>query len=286
MEIKEIQPVAVQKTLIVKGVFIVALFLLIVFGIWHFSSGIREDISKRNSATTTSTKVSSKQKIDTPDTLDASYYNNWVKFTPGASAKETYPEKEYVEVSVVQKNLSGADATNWVLENSQGEKVALGVVSVLPLSGKVNTTESLKIKAGDHIFISTGNSPIGVSFRVNKCSAYMEQFQDFIPPLSGECPSAENFYSLDSVCQRFIQSIPRCETNTRTLPSGVTSGCKKFLDTNLNYNGCVAIHKNDADFYTKEWRIFLRKEKELWTQPKDTIMLLDDKGKLIDVFKY
>jgi hypothetical protein len=285
MENKEAQNVAIPKTVIIKGVFIVATFLLIVFGIWHFSSGIREDISKRKGATTTGETLFSKKKPEARETLELSYYNNWIKFIPGASIKETYPEKEFVEVDVVQKNLSGADATKWVLVNSRGEEAALGSVSNLPLSGKVNATEPLKIKAGDRLFISTGRSPIGVSFRVNKCSVYLEQFQDFVPPISGECPQLSSFYSLDGKCQNFIQNMARCEANTRPIPPDMTGACKTVVSA-INYNSCVTAHKNDPDFYLKEWRIFLGKEKELWVQPKDTVTLLDDKRKLIDTFKY
>jgi hypothetical protein len=288
MEINPIQSASIKKPPLGKGVAVIAVFLLVVFGIWHFSSGIIENIGGSETGTTT-TKTSSKKKLIKPETFALSYYNNWIKFIPGESIKETYPEKEYVEVEVVQPNLSGADATGWVLENSQGEKASLGPISVLPISGKVNSTEPLKIKAGDHLLISTGRSPIGVSFRVNKCSAYMEQFQDFVPPISGECPYItfeRNFGALDSKCQVFIQSIHPCEANTRPLPSDVTASCKSFLDSTANYNGCVATHKNDADFYMKEWRIFLGKGTELWAQPNDMVFLLDEKGKLIDMLKY
>lgn len=285
MEINDIQKASLSKPPIGKGIFIVALFLLVVFGIWYFSSGIQGDISKKSAELTTKIKSSAK----TPMVLEDSYYHNWIKFVPSASVKEVYPGKEYVEVEVTQPNLSGADATKWVLKNSQGDEAALGVASTLPLSGKVSPTEALKIKAGDHIFVSTGRSPIGVSFRINKCSAYMEQFQDFVPPISGECPSItfdRNLSLLDNNCQVFVRGIRPCEANTRPLPSGVTVSCKAFLDSTVNYNGCVTTHKNDPDFYLKEWRIFLGKEKEMWMEPKDTVLLLDDKGKLIDTFKY
>jgi hypothetical protein len=288
MEIKEVEKAEIPKPLIWKGVFILAVFLLIVFGIWHFSSGIREDLLNKN-ATTTALKLSSKKKAEIPEAPEPSYYNTWIKFMPSASVKETYPEKEYVELVVVQPNLSGADATGWMLKNSQGVEAPLGQVSALPLSGKVNATEALKIRAGDHLFISTGRSPIGVSFRANVCSSYMEQFQDFIPPLSGECPyisSEKNFYLLDGKCQTFIQNTRRCETATQALPPDITASCKAFLDSTASYNNCVAIHKNDPNFYLKELRIYLGKDKELWAAPKDTVTLLDEKGKLIDIFKY
>jgi hypothetical protein len=289
MEISPAQKTALSKPPIGKGVFIIALFLIVVFGIWRFSSGFLGDILGSENATSTAKKTSVKKISVSPESLELSYYNNWVKFIPVPSVKESYPEKEYAAIEVTQPNLSGTDATNWVLENSQGEKVILGKATPLYISGKVNATSSLQIKAGDRLIISTGRSPVGVSFRVNKCSPYLEQFQDFVPPLSGECPyvsSEKNFYSLPSACQIFIQSMPRCETTTLPLPPDSGVACKTFLDASANYNGCVATHKNDPDFYLKEWRIFLRKDKELWSQPNDTIMLLDEKGKLIDSIKY
>lgn len=289
MEINEVQETVETKPPIWKGVLIVALFLLVVFGIWYFSSGIREDVTKRLNATSTPVKVVPKKQLDTPETLELSYYNRWIKFIPGASLKESYPEKEYVEIDVVQPNLSGADATKWVLENSLGEKTTLGEASILPVSGKINETTALKVKAGDHLIVSTGRSPIGVSFRVNKCSSYLEQFQDFVPPIPGECPPIgyeKDFNSLDRDCHIFLQGIHACEANTRTVPPEMSVNCKTFMNTAVNYSGCVAIHKNDPDFYKKDWRIFLGKEKELWAQLHDTVMLLDEKGKLIDSVKY
>lgn len=285
MEINPVQNTSIRKTPVGKGVAVIALFFFVVWGIWRFAS----DIIESNPSSNTPAKPLSKNSPKTPEVFEPSYYNNWIKFVPGESVKETYPEKEYVEIEVVQPNLSGTDATGWMLENSQGEKAALGSVSNLPISGKVNAPEALKIKAGDHLLVSTGRSPIGVSFRVNKCSAYLEQFQDFVPPISGECPPVtfeRSFSSLDSKCQIFTQGIHSCEANTRPLPSGVAGSCKAFLDSTVNYNGCVATHKNDSNFYLKEWRIFLGKGKELWAEPNDTVILLDDKGKLIDTLKY
>ncbi len=285
MEIKNMPQTDYRKPPIGKGAAVIAVFLAIVFGIWYFSSGI---IGKDAAQTSVKNTQQKSKKAAGPGTLELSYYNNWVKFIPGVNAKETYPEKEFIEIEVIQANVSNADATGWLLENSLGEKVPLGKASALPISGKVNETEALKLQGGDHLVVSTGRSPIGVSFHVNKCSPYLEQFQDFIPPLSDECPYVtyeRNFGSLDGECQIFIQDIRPCETNTRPLPSHVAPSCKAFLDSTVNYNGCVATHKNDPDFYKKEWRIFLGKEKELWDK-SDTITLLDKGGKLIDALKY
>ncbi len=283
MEIKETkQQMPSQKPLAIKGIMVMVLFIFMVWIIWQFSSGMRESLLSNKASTTTAV-------ITKPKPLEISFYNTWIKITSTVTVRETYPEKEYIELKVLQPNLSGVDVTNWTLSNTTGGTAKLGQGSSLPILGKVNPLEPLNIKAGDRVIVSTGRSPIGVSFRLNACSAYLEQFQDFIPPITGRCPqvtSADTFSSLDNDCRYFIQSIPQCEANTRTLPSNITSSCKKFIDTAVNYNGCVALHKDDPDFYQNEWRVFLGQEKEFWAPAKETITLLDEKGKLVDTVKY
>lgn len=274
------------KPPIVKIIAIVAVFFVVVLGIWYFSSGLRERIADENATSTPSTK-----KKNTEPEL--SFYNKWVRISSAAGAKESYPEKEYIEIGVVQPNLSGTDSTYWTLQNSRGDTVPLGPVSTLPLTGKVNAIGPLSLQAGDLLIVSTGRSPIGVSFRMNSCMLYLEQFQDFIPPITGQCPGVydieygtDAYESLDYNCQTIIRSIPNCSANTRPLPPGTTASCKSFIESKMNYNACVAAHKNDFNFYLPEWRIFLGKDVELWDNSKETITLFDNKGKLIDALKY
>jgi len=271
-----------------KAIIIIIIFMAIVASIWFAVSKIhlpgKKDISKLDlspiaTSTTKTTKVTAPQD---------SFYKGYVKIA-GVSPKETYPEKEYVTITVTQQNLSEIDVTNWKLQNSKGEKASLGQGTTLFYSGKVNSVSPIKIKGGDILTVSSGRSPIGVSFQMNSCASYLEQFQDFIPPITTSCPAAresKGFSSLDSVCQRYISQLPRCKTNTKTLPSDLSVSCMTFFYANVNYNGCVSAHKNDSNFSSKEWRIFLGRTSELWVQPKDTITLLDSEGKIIGTVQY
>lgn len=284
MEIGDIQKTAMGKSMIGKGVFVVVFFLMVVWGVWHFSIGIRQSILSGNATTTVKTKEKA-----VPKTAGISHYSRFIMLAGPRVMEETAPEKEYIEIDIGHGNLSNVDATRWTLKNSQGETAMLGPISTLPLLGKVNFVVPLKIKSRDHLVISTGRSPIGVSFQLNACSAYLEQFQDFTPPIEKNCPSrfrGSEFRSLDESCQNFLEGLRECETNTDPIPASFSAACKALLGRVANYNGCVAIHKNDYNFYRNEWRIFLGKEKKMWVSPHGTITLSDENGDVINAIRY
>jgi len=269
-----------------KAIIIIIIFMAIVGSIWYAVSKIR------SSSTQEPLKINFNLASSTPKTAQIaapqdSFYKGYVKIT-AISPKETYPEKEYITIAITQQNLSEVDVTNWKLQNSKGETVALGQGTNIPFTGKVNPVSSIKVKGGDFLTVSTGRSPIGVSFEMNSCAPYLEQFQDFIPPITGICPpqgESKDYSSLDSSCRNYINKMPRCTTNAKVLPSELSASCMTFIYANVNYNGCVSSHKNDVNFYSKEWKIFLGRSSELWAQ-KDTITLLDSGGKIIGAVKY
>lgn len=274
----------------IKAIIIIVVFILVMWGIWY--SFLKVNPSGPRGAARSGFNLASSSlpvKKTNEGALQDSFYRNYVSITMSNSALESYPEKENIEITAVQPNLSDVDISNWKLRNSRGVTVAIGKGTVLPSSGKVNTTAPIKINGGDVLIVSSGRSPIGVSFKINACNLYLEQFQDFIPAIKDPCPMSENdngFYSLDSICQRFISQLPSCTANIESLPAGVSPSCKTFLNSHVNYNGCVTFHKNDRGFYSPEWRIYLGRTSELWAKPSDTITLLDGEGKLIDSIKY
>ena len=54
----------------------------------------------------------------------------------------------------------------------------------------------------------------------------------------------------------------------------------------LNYNGCVAAHKNDADFEGNTWRIYLGRYFSMWRTQHEVVKLLDINSKTVDAFSY
>ena len=203
----------------------------------------------------------------------------------GSGAKESSPPKEYIEIKASPVNEKFILLTGWLLKNKKGETVKIGKGSYLPYPATINSQQIIFLKPGEKAYITTGESPIGTSFRVNKCMGYLEEFQNFYPPLAKECPLASEGPipdHLDGNCLDFINKIPRCETVTDDTLSEISGACRKYVTQEINYRACVQNHKSDPDFYGKEWRIYLGKNKELWNNNEETVLLLDKNGKTID----
>jgi len=150
------------------------------------------------------------------------------------------------------------------------------------------------LSPGEKAIIVTGRSPKGVSFRLNICTGYFSQFQNFTPSLPKQCPlQRDEDYptgpnGVTDICIDYLESIGRCETNVGSLPLLLASDpvCQEYISLNVHYGGCVNIHKNDSDFYKSEWRIFLGRGNALWKDRRETILLVDEEGKTVDSMSY
>jgi len=222
-----------------------------------------------------------------------SFYKDKVFLKKGL-ANYSDPNSEYVIIETDKNNSGRIGVSDWSIESVMtGEKIYIGKATYLPYSSKVNTLESVFLSSGDKIYLTTGRSPIGTSFRTNLCTGYFEQFQNFSPALKKECPLPEDEASFITVgpnsyndeCIDLVEDIPRCEINTKTLRAGLQYECQTYI-ANTNYNSCVDIHKNEEDFYKDEWRIFLNRDTELWKNSRETLRLLDAEGKIVDTITY
>lgn len=200
---------------------------------------------------------------------------------------------EYITLNSSRRNLQPINITNWVLKSAvSGKSVIIGSGSYLPYSGRVNREDPIFLRPGGTAIITTGSSPIGVSFRLNICIGYFEQFQDFSPSLRKECPLAINEdYTvtpggIDNFCLEHIDDIKMCEFPVSSIGYKVNEACRDFISETINYNGCVKNHKDDDTFYKDEWRIFLGQSSELWNEKYETILLIDDEGKMVDSISY
>lgn len=208
-----------------------------------------------------------------------------------SGAKAETPETEYIRVVANSKNKFANPLTGLVLESPvTGNSAIIPSGSTLPLTGIVPKNENITLRPGERAIISSGKSPIGTSFALNKCSGYLGQFQKYTPELKRECPRPEddvkNYVISDSVCKNFLENLPRCEIYRGNTPSNLSLECKQFISEKINYNSCVSLHKNDTDFYSGEWRIFLGKMVELWKQKQEIIELNDADGNALDAVTY
>lgn len=211
------------------------------------------------------------------------------------NAKRSDVDEEYLIIKSSRNNEGRIGITNWTIGSVvTGKKITIGKSSYLPYTSRINTQEPIYIYPGDKVYITTGRSPIGTSFRTNICTGYLEQFQNFNPSLKRSCPLPEDENDFVTIgpnafndqCIDYIEGLPRCEINTKTLPLTMQNECITYIGREINYNSCVDKHKSDPDFYGSEWRIFLNRGDELWKSKRETIKLLDANGKLVDTVTY
>ena len=179
--------------------------------------------------------------------------------------------------------------------------VKIGEAAVIPFLGQVNVETPITVGGNTIVYVVTGRSPNGTSFRLSKCTGYFEQFQDFAPSLPTQCPLPEDELfnrpgsnSYNDTCINFVEGLGRCTFNIGALPPLIGSQCQNFILNTLSYNGCISAHKNDPDFYRNEWRVYLGRDQELWKNEtgsswqnaREEIRLLDENGKVVDVVSY
>ncbi len=204
------------------------------------------------------------------------------------------PRNEYVEISVPQNSDISVDISGWKLVSE-----ATGIVATIPkgteipTSGIVNPTQDIVLTPGVRAILISGRSPIGTSFRENKCIGYLSTFQQFSPSLPQNCPLPSDelisfygaYYIRNPACIEYVNTLPRCQV-VLSPPTAVSDACRNFAVQYLNYNGCVAAHTNDADFSGNTWRIYLNRTASLWRTTYEVVKLLDINSKTVDVFSY
>jgi hypothetical protein len=214
-----------------------------------------------------------------------------------SNASSTDAREEYVRLSVTSSASAPVDITGWVLKSGATSRQAtIPRGTAIPTSGVVNAASDIVLRPGDSAVIVSGESPVGASFRENKCIGYLGSYQRFTPSLPVDCPSAEDElaaeygkpYIHDPDCIDYADSLPRCRIPTRSGSRNLTLTCQEFLETHLNYNDCVVYHASDEDFNGTSWRIYLGRDDDepLWRTRHEVVELLDRYGKTVDAFSY
>lgn len=240
-----------------------------------------------------------KEKID--DEISKSkrspYYGK-VYLSNISNLNDPEPNREYMKLSTNLDDKEILTITGWYLKSEiTGKYVIIGGASLLPFPFK-KTESPIKIQDGDSVYLTKGFSPIGISFRTNKCTGYFEENREFTPNLPMQCPTARNeklptFSNIEDrnqECLDILYSIPRCSTRgsafTRNFADTVPQSCKTYIETQINYESCVAKHFGDTDFPGNEYRVYFNKFGPLWQKNNDTINLYDENGLIIDTIKY
>jgi hypothetical protein len=214
------------------------------------------------------------------------------RYVSGAGSLD--PGNEYVEIAVNQNAGVPVDISGWSLtSDASGNGATIPKGTETPTSGTINAAQDIVLTPGTRALVISGQSPIGASFRENKCIGFFSTFQKFSPPLPQTCPAPADelaaFYGgsvvRDPGCIEYVNTLSRCQV-TLSPPVTVSGTCQSFLVKYLNYNGCVDAHRKDANFAGDTWRVYLGRVSALWRTRHEVVRLLDTEGKTVDAFSY
>lgn len=256
--------------------------------------------------------------------VSESKYKGKIYLQSGTAAGTIQPNQEYIVIGA-QGNETPISLAGWSLKNGRGEQLYVvsgntvkgqsttvkipssGVAIFDPYHPSNNRLVPIALKSGERAIITTGNPPVfsGVkikdNFKTNRCLGYLEDDQSYqaYPRLTYNCPSSNDvpgITSLDNVCYDFARSLRSCHTpkdiyvkdegNCLDGNCKLSSYCRTFVQNNYNFATCFATYSRDADFIAPEWRIFLGRTWELWSDRRESISLFDSSGLLIDKITY
>lgn len=334
------------KTVLLALVAIVfGLFLLWLFtggpGNFNVDSNwfqiVRFDLSSSRSNRNTNDSASGtdlKEYSPNPETIvlnDISYIKSpWygqVEIGRGSAAKTYQPGEEYIILQARRRNKEPINITGWILENDASRRlyptagtVFQGISKRIPIPAGANyflarqneTMSPVILEPGFRAVVTTGSIsnifdiPIGVSFRTNVCTGYLNDITnyDFKPSLKKDCPDPESELTdavLENKCYDYIDRLRRCHTPdtepfrdrdgelvTKHLDKveGLSNQCRNFVFGHYSYHSCIANHLSDPDFLGTEWRIYLKQNFELWVENHEVITLYDAQNRLVDQLSY
>ncbi|MFA7309890.1 MAG: hypothetical protein WC050_03195 [Candidatus Paceibacterota bacterium] len=215
-------------------------------------------------------------------------YHGSVTLRAGTAADS---ENEYVELMGAGAPLS---LQGWSLASAvSGARVYLPLAAHPFILGRVNTVAPVTLSSGESAVVFTERSPVGTSFRENRCTGYLAQLQTFDPSLANNCPSpsealptnADTLRSFGSDCIDFVRTLPQCTFPTN-IPQRLSTDCREYVTNTFSYNGCVNANISDPTFSSDTWRLYLTSGVELWNNSHDVIRLLDAEGRVVDSVTY
>lgn len=234
-----------------------------------------------------------KRELDVVNAMPVSSYAGKIEIVSQWSGSQNAPAEEYVVIRAKQSNTERITISDWSLMSAVNKRTAYirqGAEVYEPVGS--SATGAIVLSPGDEAIIATSRSPVGISFRVNSCSGYLDQFQEYVPQLPHNCAypdfevrNAASSVQNDNACINYLQTIPQCRIDVAPPPS-LSEQCRSFITSRLTYQGCVASHRNDADFKERQWRVYLGQTSELWRDKREVIVLLDSAGKVVDAFSY
>ena len=180
--------------------------------------------------------------------------------------------------------------TGWMIKGNRSELPILPrVINDYHPYGLVGEEELVLVK-NDQLHIFSGRSPVSFNFRLNKCTGFLNDTYVFRPKLPNNCPAVDRkeIVALSGRCQSYIMSLTSCQApksgNISAFSQPEEAACRAILDK-INYGGCYFQHRGDADFFSRDIRVWFDYAFSFDSQ-HDRVMLFDRSGLLVDQYVY
>lgn len=182
------------------------------------------------------------------------------------------------------------DVTGWQVKGNRGATVVVpqAVPDYMQSAFFAEREGDIVLDQNGYLTVYSSRSPLNANLRLNKCTGYLNDQYTFARQLPENCPSIDRSVvaTFSGDCQAFVFSIGNCSVPTPDQRNryGYDSACSAFLNK-LDYSGCYAAHRGDANFFSNEWRAWTDQEMP-FNSAHDRILLLDNNGLLVDIYTY
>ncbi len=210
--------------------------------------------------------------------------------------RATKADQEYVTISTKSTLPPGTLITDMTLKSVvSGEVLTIPKGVGLPFANQINQADPIYINPGQKIYVVSGISPLGYSFRINKCTGYFEQFQNFYPMLPLTCPIIKSYprpappNELSDKCITTISNLSRCKLPASYTDPGTNDqehDCVTFIQDHVGYDNCVNLERYNTDFLGTGWWTYENHGTPVWKTTREIIWLLDRDGKFISQYSY
>ncbi len=209
-------------------------------------------------------------------------------------AQNSNPNDEYVVIHMSDIAPVAVAVSGWTIRSALSGARAVVPLAASPfMQGVVNRVDTIVLSGGESVILSSGTSPLGVSFRETTCTGYLAQTQRFSPALSNACPrptdqmprTSDIESRFGASCIDFVERLPQCSYPT-IIPNDVTPSCRSFLANTLTYSGCMRSYGSGQTENLNTWRVYESSASELWNNERDTLILYDADGRAVSTLSY
>jgi len=205
--------------------------------------------------------------------------------SPSYGTVNNFQAPSSLTISFSLKPGESLDLTGWEIK-SKGDQTYIPQAVNVYLPGGFGSPQDIIVKDNGYLNIYSAQGPAGQNMRLNECIGYLNNTYQTNYLFPNSCPalyqSRADIVNFSSGCQDYITSLGSCaapDLNNQSI--AYDAACKQFLADRANYGGCFSAYRNDPNFLSNQWFIFLG-DYHFLNQEHDKVDLYNKSGQLID----